>query len=97
MASEIREGGRFQFHQGRWSCGKRWGDDDLNKDLMNKNLAHRPSLIDRSTERLDTTPRDGGDMNYVVEEGGNKELKARVKNDVGINHGELNIKRKGGG
>ena len=36
-------------------------------------------------------------MNYVVEEGGNKELKARAKNDVGINHGELNIKRKGGG
>jgi hypothetical protein len=58
------------------------------KNLMNKNPAHRPSFIDRSAERLDTTPCDDGDMVYVDEEGGNKESKAQAKNDVGINHDE---------
>ena len=36
-------------------------------------------------------------MDHVDEEGRNKESKARAKNDVGINHGEFNIDRKGGG
>jgi hypothetical protein len=53
------------------------------KNLMNKNPAHQPSFIDRSGELLDTTPCDDGDMGYVDEEGGNKELKAQAKNDFG--------------
>jgi uncharacterized iron-regulated protein len=64
---------------------------------MNKNLAHRPSLIDWSGERLDTAPCDDGVMDYVNEEGRNKESKAQAKNNIGINHGELKINRKGGG
>jgi len=64
---------------------------------MDKNLAHRPSLIDWSVERLDMTTCDDGDMDYVDEEGRNKESKAQAKNDrdVGINHGELKNNRKG--
>ena len=43
------------------------------------------------------TTCDDGDMDHVDKEGRNKEPKARAKNDVGINHGELKINRKGGG
>jgi hypothetical protein len=65
--------------------------------LMDKNPAHRPSLIDRWAERLDMTTCDDGDMDHVDKEGRNEEPKARAKNDVGINPGELKINRKGGG
>ncbi|KAF8494431.1 hypothetical protein F5888DRAFT_1636135 [Russula emetica] len=95
MAPEIREGAVFSpIRADQWSCGKTllWflakGDDDLKwfaKDLTNKNPAHQLSLIDWSAERLDMTPCDDGDMDYVDEEGGSKESKAQAKNGVGIN------------
>jgi len=64
--------------------------DDLKgfaKDLMKKNPAHRPSLIDCQwlAERLDTTLCDDGDMDDVDEESRNKESKAQAKNHVGMN------------
>jgi len=62
---------------------------------MNKIQAHRPSLIDWSTVRLDTTPFDDGDMDYLDEEGRSQESKAQAKVDVGINHGDLKNNRNG--
>ena len=41
-----------------------------------------PSLIDWSAARLDTTPCDDGDMDYLDEEGKSKESKAQAKEDV---------------
>jgi hypothetical protein len=69
---------------GSFGSLQRWGNDDLKgfaKDLMNKNPGHRPSLIDWSAERLHTTPCDDGDVDYVNEEGGNKESKAQAKTE----------------
>jgi len=37
------------------------------KELMSRNPAHRPSMIDWLAERLDTTPCDDEDTDYVDE------------------------------
>ncbi|KAN0118200.1 hypothetical protein V8E52_005461, partial [Russula decolorans] len=90
MAPEIQEGVVFSpIRANQWSCGKTFlwffakggvgdgGPKGFSKDLMNKNPAHRPSLI-WSAERLDTAC-DDGDMDYVDGRSGNKESIARPR------------------
>jgi hypothetical protein len=80
MTPEMRGGAVFSpIRADRWCCGKtllrflaKGGD------LMNKNPAHRPSLIDWSAERLDTTPCDDGDMWMEGVETRNRKLRPRM-------------------
>ena len=64
---------------------------------MNKDPAHRPSFIDWSAELLDTSlVTTWVTWMRRVESRKGIESSSQVKNDVGINHGELknNIKRE---
>ena len=92
MAPEIREQNVFSsIRADRWSCSKvllcffeKSGteDEDLEsfaKQLMDDNPLHQPSLVNCDTNEMD--------------EGGNKESKAQVRDDVRTDGGLENPRR----